>query len=627
MLDALDTLKESGTASPRAILIPTTSEMASLPLSSTAKAKQFLAGAYGQRPSDVSTVPGFIASSFAEQHDGPRDMPEWLRDAEAARPTPGDQLNMGLPAAATARLRDLESQPRLCFMASGGMRTFTIGDLQLPRPVSPYELQFDLMHSQISGRRSGFFGEQSPLGVACHVTSPEVPLGTDHFACVAADLTLSETQLAVRADSPTLLEAEQLAYTLMTLDPISLNVSFGFSPGPGGDAESTRAMLAGIRFQKGAAEVAFSHRLPGSLVVERINLARSHVLRALASSRSRAVQGQEVLLWEDASARAAMEALVELVESARERPVHPELAVAPPVLWISLKQRRAAGRQKGGEAASKPGEDQDVLDMQTLQPIELPTGVEKQLAIQAGGRSGGITHRFECPDCGERFQDWESCQEHYEMTCHLDVSTEQGRASAQELSQPVTHRCLECGAAFFDWASCKAHLAEWGHLDWAGEEVARLLCVPRPMDGAEDDMQDAPSAPPDELSRGRMDVRDSHSASNSAGCQPAPAAQKETPPTADVAPIASAIDLQSAKRRLRELLRSRSDGAEKSQVEYVTTGPDGGSFTSVLRITGSGQDARSASWRASNSSKIGAERLAAHLAVLALTESSGTERA
>lgn len=63
-----------------------------------------------------------------------------------------------------------------------------------------------MVHEARGNRRymPGLFGEQTPLGFPCHVVPPDQPLGSQSFACVASEMTLSEFG-AARVNNTTLL--------------------------------------------------------------------------------------------------------------------------------------------------------------------------------------------------------------------------------------------------------------------------------------------------------------------------------------------------------------------------------------------------------------------------------------
>jgi len=301
------------------------------------------------------------------------------------------------------------------------------------------------------------------------VTSPAVPLGTDRFACAVSGLSTSEFSNAVRANGGTLLHPEQVMFALTTTCATHLPISFGVSKGSGGSAERARATLSGLRLGGRQDDMLFAHSLPSALTIKTVNQVRERLAHALTTGpphHKTTSDGQAVLLWEDDAARDAMESLVRLVEEAMPLPS----ADSPDRRWMELanKKQKLKKKKTGG-------------DVVALQPLRIPDDeVEVLVARISTGRRQlkQEDYKFECPDCGEGFYDWEACQAHYEMTCHLDVSESEAIEQAQDLSRPLRYQCLHCKAQFSDWDSCKAHLEMTGHLDWADEEVAMNLCIP-----------------------------------------------------------------------------------------------------------------------------------------------------
>ncbi|CAK0857886.1 unnamed protein product [Prorocentrum cordatum] len=206
MLDALEKLPgRSGVAADDAVVIPRgLRTMHKGTLSSEASVRKIVQSLCGAEPSSVAITPKYVACSFGEE------------DASASRMA----SQAGLPAVEGRRLVDLGFNPRLCFMASGGFRKFPVGDVEMLQAVSPYEIQFSLVPSSIGTKTLAILGEMNPLGFACHVTSPEVPLGADHFACVASFFLAGESSSVVRVDGATLLCGEEaLPRTLRAPDP------------------------------------------------------------------------------------------------------------------------------------------------------------------------------------------------------------------------------------------------------------------------------------------------------------------------------------------------------------------------------------------------------------------------
>ena len=185
--------------------------------------------------------------------------------------------------------------------------------------------------------------------------------------------------------------------------------------------------------------------------------------------------GQEILLWEDVEAQKDFEDLIAMVENAKtiEEMGGMYGAQSMPVMWI----RHRPNLRKQGETEEKEEDLEDFLfrddeldedaDVQALQPIAVKDTVEHTVAYKAAELSPQIQHAHECPDCGERFDDWPSCLEHLVSTGHLDVSTRKLEMQAKKLTQPVRWRCLECFEGFQTMKDLEQHLQESGHLSWA----------------------------------------------------------------------------------------------------------------------------------------------------------------
>jgi len=474
MLDALEELPGSGIGSSDAILLPLDSKTSRIRMRAEETAKKIVKQFSGEEPEDVANTSDFVACSFARPEGDGSSVPAWLRDSEPRRQT--SQLFAGLPIAENPRLLGLALRPRLCFMFANGLRRFTIEDADYSRPISPYELSFQLVHSATLGKAlRGVFADQNPMGFACHITSPEVPLGADHFAAVAANLTAGEGQVpVVRAHNASLLTAEQLLYTMMTICLASTKLMLAFVQGPGGSAESSQAALAGIKVQRHAPAAMFRRHLPGATTLGEINQVRESLMRALISPRDKNSHGQEVLLWEDEEAKLALQAVVERVEAASLF----EHETMPALCWVNSSAKKK--RKKKGEQDSDGG-------IEAMGQIKISDTLERQVATHNASRrkSKEASHKFECPDCGERFMDWDTCVAHYEDTCHLDVASEAALERARKLSRPVLFRCPECEEGFHSWSRCEAHLKESKHLAWADPETARLLCVPPDIEALE----------------------------------------------------------------------------------------------------------------------------------------------
>lgn len=362
---------------------------------------------------------------------------------------------------------------------TGGLRSAWIEDAEVQKATSPYELSFVLVQSKPGRSDRGIFSEQTPLGGACHVTSPEVPLGIDSFACVVSGLSTSEFSSAVRANGATLLHPEQMLFALTTICPTDLPISFGFSRGSGGTAESARAALSSLRLgYQEPQDLPFKYSLPGALTIETVNQIRCTLANALKTGPpvwATPSPGKAVLLWEDDVARQAVESLLALIENAMPLPSPPRADHQ----WIDVqnsKENKKKNEHGGDNAVALRQNDNNVVALQPLK-IELAQA-EARVARARSHRVEKRDHGFECPDCGEQFHSWEACHEHYEMTCHLDVSDSEAIEEAKTLSQPLLYQCLECKAQFPDWDSCKAHLVCQGCLAWADEQTQMDLCVP-----------------------------------------------------------------------------------------------------------------------------------------------------
>mmetsp|Transcript_28339 Transcript_28339/g.61645 ORF Transcript_28339/g.61645 Transcript_28339/m.61645 type:complete len:520 (+) Transcript_28339:2-1561(+) len=230
-----------------------------------------------------------------------------------------------------------------------------------------------------------------------------------------------------------------------------------------------------------------------------VNRIRTAIMENLVSPAETNPDGQEILLWEDVEAQKDFEDLIAMVENAKtiEEMGGMYGAQSMPVMWI----RHRPNLRKQGETEEKEEDLEDFLfrddeldedaDVQALQPIAVKDTVEHTVAYKAAELSPQIQHAHECPDCGERFDDWPSCLEHLVSTGHLDVSTRKLEMQAKKLTQPVRWRCLECFEGFQTMKDLEQHLQESGHLSWAAPKrkvagkagTQMLLCKPRPIPG------------------------------------------------------------------------------------------------------------------------------------------------
>mmetsp|Transcript_78885 Transcript_78885/g.142280 ORF Transcript_78885/g.142280 Transcript_78885/m.142280 type:complete len:1880 (+) Transcript_78885:103-5742(+) len=479
MWTAMDQLSADGGSSQDAILIPMPSSQESRQrLKNDKDVRQTVAAICGAEPQEVAVTPMYMACKF--------DVGEELQGPSLAKMRRGTAMENGLMAVERPRLNDISPIARLCHMASGGAKNYMIEDMLLARAVTPYEIEFSLQNASLSEERKviALLGEQNPLGYASHVTSPEA-LGSDHFGCVAAGLTIVESGTAVRGFCASLLSAEQLIFALTTISPSSLNLSLGFGQGPGGSAEGARAALTGMRFQTRARSVLFKRHVPGLESIKKVNAVRSIVMESLVSIPEHNGTGQEILLWEDEEAVAAIEDLVRLVDGAHasdDTLGRPTAQAEHPVVWVNIKSKITSEKKSKGK--------QTAPDIQALRPLELVKTIESTVARKTSENLDKVTHRHECPDCGDRFDDWRACLEHYELTGHLDVSTPEAVRQAREKSHPVRYRCLECGIGFSCWDDCKQHLDESNHLPFADSKTQAQLCMPKSAAAAEEDVAD-----------------------------------------------------------------------------------------------------------------------------------------
>ena len=183
--------------------------------------------------------------------------------------------------------------------------------------------------------------------------------------------------------------------------------------------------------------------------------------------------GQEILLWEDVESQKDFEDLIALVENAKtiEEMGGMYGAQSLPVMWIrhrpNLRKQDETEKEEDLEDEDEDELDEDA-DVQALQPIAFRGHtLEHTVARKTAELPPQIQHAHECPDCGERFDDWPSCLEHLLSTGHLDVSTKKLRQKAKKLTQPVRWRCLECFEGFQTAKELEQHLEESGHLSWA----------------------------------------------------------------------------------------------------------------------------------------------------------------
>lgn len=511
MLDALESLPDhSGVASEDAIVIPRgLRTMHKGMLTREDGVRQIVQSLCGAEPSSVAVMPRFVACGFG-------------KDAAASR-TP---TQAGLPAAEGRRLADLGVNPRLCFMASGGFRRFPVGDVEMLQAVSPYEIQFSLVQSSTAAKTLAILGEQNPLGFACHVPSPEAPLGADHFACVASNCLVGESSSVVRVDGATLLCAEQLLYALLTLDPHKVPLTLGFTLGACCDKHGGRPLLAGVKLHSAQHTVLFTRKLPGLLTIERLNGIRKSLKHNLQARVSKNSQGQDILLWEDRQAADSLRELVDWIEDASLLDVP---IASSSLVWSSHKP----GSLGNAAAVGSPGREDasSEKDIASLVPIEIPIEqTEATVVMQERGdrRVRRNKDGFECPECGEAFGDWGECLEHLQATCHLDVFSPEAVDEAKASCSPVLFRCYVSGKGFASWASCEEHLLQNGYLSWAGKDIQRLLCLPDvgPGDRADDGIDET-----DAEQAGKLDVP----ATASRAVDPAPAGDEPAPAPAPMA--------------------------------------------------------------------------------------------
>jgi len=498
MLDALEGLPQNGIASPDAVMLPIVGTRGvTKSLREEESCIQLVKDLCGVEPTGHVERGTWTAVTFAALPKAPAGDEEEEDDDDAEDEEKQgaltmrrhvwsadgyDTLNMGFPPSAMQRIRELSIGPKLCYMAATGSRKFYLDDIELCKPCSPYELTFHRVGQAKQGTQRCFFNESSSMSSACHVTSPEIPLGEDQFGIVAATMIASSG--SVRLCETTLLMAEQLLYALATTCVTNTTLWFGLGPGAGGSPEGTRSQLTSVRFERTGSGVLLGRHLPAALVLERINKVRRSMLEALTTGKVAKREGHQVLLWEDEAAQEAFKAMVQTISMAPKREANSAGShYRPSVVWAeptfeSEEQRRAG-----------VGDD-TVIDIAALRAIHLPDKVDVDVARKAQKRKPSITHNFECPDCGERFKTWDACKLHYNDTCHLDVSSPEEEEEAKELSRPVVHQCLECGEGFSEWGTCWAHLQECGHMEWASKEVAKALCIPPPFDGEELDISD-----------------------------------------------------------------------------------------------------------------------------------------
>lgn len=461
MLDAVEKLNAVG--SEDAILMAIGSQdMHRGRLSTADGAKKVLPLLCGEEAKEVVVQSGFVAAKFKKE---PPDQKEFGRRGSGKWDY--DQMTFGLPPVRTPRLLDLALAPRIVYASSGGLRKFSAEGMELFRAQSPYELQFSLVSASYANTRVlGLFPEQNPLGFATHIVSPGVELGLDDFACVASDLTISEGGGGVRASGATMLCAEQILYALTTLNPESAKLQLGFQRGVGGDDLRAHAALGGIRLQgKVSGTIFIRSAPPGKFTVDKVNAVRKTLLNELLATRQRTSSGQDVLLWESSKSKAALEELISLVEEGRAERGFASEKLCVPNTWV---QKHTT--EKGHK------------NIQSLKKIQAGDQTEQIVAARTISNEGEIkvTHKFECPDCGERFNTWSKCCQHYEETGHMDVSTAEAIAVAKAYSRPVRYVCLECLTPFQSWSACKQHLDEEKHLSWADNDTQRLLCLPMP---------------------------------------------------------------------------------------------------------------------------------------------------
>ncbi|CAE7233314.1 spn-E [Symbiodinium natans] len=496
LIDALESLGPRAASSQDAVLIP----RAPVKRMSDENLAEIIETVSGFKPSQVVSDNKYIAVAFPpDEADETTETTPWVSRRH-------DTRTMGLGPAQVPRINGLSLAPRMCHMAAGGPRKFNVGELEFARAISPYEVEFTIMHEVRGGRRvmPGLFGEQSSLGFPCHVTDPS-RLAKDHFACVASEMMLVESGQAARVNNATLLKPEEVVFVLTTICPSGMTLELGFNQGPGGSAESARASLTGLRLKSSKKNddrlLLINRNLPAMKVMDKVNAVRAAIMENLVSPAEANSNGQEILLWEDEEAKGDFEDLLGFINQA---PTIQELggdygAKADPVFWVRHRQRlRLDEGEKATEELEQDDEEEEEeedveedvedADIRALQPIVVKPYIESQVARKTSDKSPPITHRFECPDCADRFQDWESCREHLLNTGHLDVSTmEAENLAKQQLTKPVRWRCLECFAGFSTWAQMEEHLRETNHLAF-GENgnVKRSLCKPRAIPDLDD---------------------------------------------------------------------------------------------------------------------------------------------
>ncbi|CAK9029155.1 unnamed protein product [Durusdinium trenchii] len=483
MLDALDMLDPSGVASQDAVLIPQHGIKRS-----DSQVSTLLETITGQAPSDIAQSSRFIAVKFRTE-----DVDDTKISLVSRR---HDPRTMGLGPAEEPRLMGVNMLPRLCHMSAGGPRRFSIGEAPFARATSPYELEFSVVHEARGNRRTmlGVVGEQTPLGFACHVVA-DGRLGSEHFACVASQMTLSE--FGARVSNATLLTAEEMVFALITKCSTLIPFQLGFGQGPGGTATGSHAGLMGLRFQR-EDEVHFQRFLPGEATLSKVNAIRTAIMENLVSPAEANSDGQEILLWEDFDAQKDFEELIRIVHDSETVEEMGGLygAESHPIFWIG--HRPNLRKQGSDEDAEEENEEEDLEDaeIQALQPIAIRmAGMEDSVALRTARLSPQIEHSLECPDCGECFDDWPSCREHLALTGHLDVSNKQAESRARQQCQPVRWRCLECFEGFPSLEKLDNHLKQSGHLSWADPKTQRNLCKPRRMPDFDDDSEVSEAAP------------------------------------------------------------------------------------------------------------------------------------
>ena len=169
-------------------------------------------------------------------------------------------------------------------MSAGGPRRFSVGTETFARAISPYELEFSVVHEARGNLRHmpGIFSEQAPLGFPCHVVDAGGRWGSEYFGCVASDMTLLDFGGA-RVSQTTLLKAEELVFALITMCSVKNPLRLGFSPGPGGSKQNSQAALSGLCFHPRDEAVIFRRYLPGLATLEKINAIRTAIMENLVS--------------------------------------------------------------------------------------------------------------------------------------------------------------------------------------------------------------------------------------------------------------------------------------------------------------------------------------------------------